>query len=68
MKVRMYSNVLNLSSGMLNYCIKKQWWGLANRIIQFRKNNVSKPLRDRLTQTKPTYTIPTVENSRFAHS
>lgn len=64
----MYSNVLNLSSGMLNYCIKKQWWGLANRIILFRKNRVSKTLRNELLQSKPVYTISQVENSRFAHS
>jgi hypothetical protein len=48
MKIRFYSEVLNLTSRLLNICVKAELWGFAKSLMEFRKNHISKILRKEL--------------------
>ena len=45
MKLKVYTRFLNLTSFLLNICVKRQMWDYAAKIIEFRKNHIAKTLR-----------------------
>lgn len=49
MKIKVYDSVLITSSHVLNICVKNKWWGIAQKVINFRKNHVAKTLRKKLS-------------------
>lgn len=48
MKIKVYTRFLNMTSFLLNICVKKQKWNYANKIIEFRKKHIAKTLRCKL--------------------
>jgi hypothetical protein len=48
MKIEIYKRFLNTTSFALNVCVKKHWWNMAAKLIEFRKKHVATNLRNEL--------------------
>ena len=46
MKIKLYSQAINLTSFILNTCVKIKWWNMVKTITEFRKNYLAKPMRE----------------------
>jgi hypothetical protein len=49
MKGLIYSRFLNLTSYLLNYCVRNNFWWLVKILIDVRKKKIAKILRNELS-------------------
>ena len=45
MRQKLYNCVLDLTSKMLNYCVKHKYWKWCYKLIEFRKKYIASNLR-----------------------
>jgi len=45
MKIKFYSILINITSFLLNECIKAEMWKFAKHLTEFRKTHLAVPMR-----------------------
>jgi hypothetical protein len=51
MKLIVYNNFLNITSSLLNFCVRYQFWKMAKSLVEFRKRHIASPMRTELVKS-----------------